>query len=415
MAKQTHRKLPAIRFGEFEGDWLKKTFQDDILSIQTGTNLLGSKNNRGTPLLKMGNIRKGYFSIEKLEYLAEEVEIEPENVAYYGDFLFNTRNTLELVGKGATWMGENGKFAFNSNLARFKFRDIDTIFYNYLYNTRSLQRQVHARAMGTTSVAAIYPRTLYSLEYNLPDPAEQTKIGTYFKELDRLIGLHQRKHDKLVKLKQAMLQKMFPQDRANAPEIRIKGFSEDWEERKLSELSDKVTNKNVTKEHSETFTNSAEFGIISQRDYFEKDISNAANIGGYYIVREDNFVYNPRVSTLAPVGPVNRNKLGRTGVMSPLYTVFETKDVDNTFLEYFFKTNLWHPFMFFNGDTGARADRFSIKDSVFMELPVPYPVIDEQRKIGSYFRNLDELASKHSTQLTKIKQVKSACLEKMFA
>ncbi len=172
--------------------------------------------------------------------------------------------------------------------------------------------------------------------------------------------------------------------------------------------------KNVTKEHSETFTNSAEFGVISQRDYFDKDISNAENIGGYYIVEPESFVYNPRISVLAPVGPVNRNKLGRTGVMSPLYTVFRTKDVDNAFLEYFFKTNLWHPFMFLNGDTGARADRFSIKDEVFMELPVPYPVLLEQQKIGTYFRTLDVLISKHATQLQKLQQIKSACLGKMF-
>ena len=100
--------------------------------------------------------------------------------------------------------------------------------------------------------------------------------------------------------------------------------------------------------------------------------------------------------------------------MSPLYTVFRTKDVDNTFLEYFFKTNLWHPFMFLNGDTGARADRFSIKDEVFMEVPVPYPVLLEQQKIGTYFRTLDVLISKHATQLQKLQQIKSACLGKMF-
>lgn len=211
-----------------------------------------------------------------------------------------------------------------------------------------------------------------------------------------------------------MFQKMFPQPGATTPEIRFKGFSEEWGKRLLSKLTSKVIEKNVLREHSETFTNSAEFGIINQRDYFDKDISNTENIGGYYIVEPDSFIYNPRISALAPVGPVNRNKLGRTGVMSPLYTVFRTKDVDNTFLEYFFKTTLWHSFMFLNGDTGARADRFSIKGAVFMELPVPYPVLLEQQQIGSYFRKLDELISKHAILLQKLKQLKSACLEKMF-
>jgi type I restriction enzyme S subunit len=414
MKEQTVSNVPQIRFKGFDGEWEEKTFDQNILSIQTGTNLLGSITGKGAPLLKMGNIQRGSFSFERLECLDRDAKVEAENIAHFGDFLFNTRNTLDLVGKGATWMGESGKFAFNGNLARFKFQGINTVFFNYLYNTSSLVVQVKARAMGTTSVAAIYPKNLNSLAYSLPAPAEQTQIGKYFRELDSLIGLHQRKHDKLVTLKKAMLQKMFPQPGATTPEIRFKGFSGDWGQRSLSKLTNKVTEKNVAKKHSETFTNSAEFGIISQRDYFDKDISNAENIGGYYIVEPECFVYNPRISVLAPVGPVNRNKLGRTGIMSPLYTVFRTKDVDNTFLEYFFKTNLWHPFMFLNGDTGARADRFSIKDAVFMELPVSYPVLLEQQKIGTYFRTLDELISKHATQLQKLQQIKSACLEKMF-
>ena len=391
------------------------TFRENITSIQTGTNLLGSTANKGIPLLKMGNIQRGYFSFDRLEYLAENVDIEPENVAYYGDFLFNTRNTLELVGKGATWIGDSGKFAFNSNLARFKFRGIDTIFFNYLYNTQRLIKQVQARAMGTTSVAAIYPKNLDSLEYNLPNTDEQSLIATYFQQLDRMIGLQQRKHEKLVTLKKAMLKKMFPQNGATTPEIRFKDFFEPWEEKKLSDISIKVTEKNAAKNCHETFTNSAEYGIVSQRDYFDKDISNSENIGGYYVVKNDNFIYNPRISSFAPVGPVSRNRLGRTGVMSPLYTVFRTHGVDNTYLEYFFKTDCWHPFMFLNGDTGARSDRFSIKNSVFIDLPIPYPLINEQQKIGTYFRQLDELIAQHGTQVEKLKQIKTACLEKMFA
>ena len=118
-----------------------------------------------------------------------------------------------------------------------------------------------------------------------------------------------------------------------------------------------MTEKNSNFIVQETFTNSAEFGVISQRDFFDHDISNAENIGGYYVVRDEDFVYNPRISVTAPVGPVNRNKLGRSGVMSPLYTVFRTHDIDTTYLEWFFKSSYWHPFMFFNGDLGNQASK----------------------------------------------------------
>ena len=168
----------------------------------------------------------------------------------------------------------------------------------------------------------------------------------------------------------------------------------------MSEVADKVTEKNADLSVHETFTNSAEYGVISQRDFFDHDISNAENIGGYYVVRDEDFVYNPRISVTAPVGPVNRNKLGRNGVMSPLYTVFRTHDINTTYLEWFFKSRYWHPFMYFKGDSGARSDRFSIKDAVFFEMPIPTPTIQEQKKIGIYLEQLDNLITLHQREPT---------------
>ena len=181
--------------------------------------------------------------------------------------------------------------------------------------------------------------------------------------------------------------------------FKSRGFSRlfcfSWEQRKLKEIADKVTEKNGNLTVRETFTNSAEYGIISQRDFFDHDISNADNIGGYYVVRNEDFVYNPRISVTAPVGPINRNKLGRNGVMSPLYTVFRTHDIDTEYLEWFFKSDYWHSFMNFNGDSGARSDRFSIKDAVFFEMPIPLPSIDEQRRIGALLNQINNLITLH--------------------
>ena len=198
------------------------------------------------------------------------------------------------------------------------------------------------------------------------------------------------------------------------PAIRFAGFTEDWEERKLGEISDKVTEKNVSRAYTETLTNSAEFGVISQRQFFDKDIANKDNIASYYLVRNDDFVYNPRISTFAPVGPIKRNKLGRSGIISPLYYVFRTHDIDLTYLEHFFTTTGWHKFMALNGDSGARSDRFSIKDSVFHEMPLPCPSIDEQKKIGELFDFLDHLISLQRRELDKTVNIKKALLEKMF-
>lgn len=201
----------------------------------------------------------------------------------------------------------------------------------------------------------------------------------------------------------------------NTPKIRFKGFADDWEQRKLGEVSSKITKKNQDIVVDEVFTNSAEYGIISQRDFFDKDIANFENIDGYYIVEPNDFVYNPRISTTAPFGPIKRNKLERTGAMSPLYYVFRPHDIDLSYLECFFQTSCWHTFMRFNGNTGARSDRFAITDKVFDEMPISMPQdIEEQQKIGSYFSSLDNLITLHQRKCDETKQLKKFMLQKMF-
>ena len=198
------------------------------------------------------------------------------------------------------------------------------------------------------------------------------------------------------------------------PTIRFEGYTDDWEQRKLNEIADKVSEKNKNNEFSEPFTNSAEQGIISQKDYFDREIVNNENLNGYYIVRNDDFIYNPRISATAPVGPINRNRLGRNGVMSPLYTVFRTHDIDNLYLEFYFKTTKWHRFMKLNGDSGARFDRFTISSTQFMEMPIPYPTLEEQQKIGEYFESLDTLITLHQRKCEETKKIKKFMLQKMF-
>ena len=282
----------------------------------------------------------------------------------------------------------------------FRPHDVDTTYLEYFFKSKYWHSfmNFNGDSGARSDRFSIKDSVFFEMPIPLPYIEEQRKIGEHLTQLDHLITLHQRKYDKLQVLKKAMLEKMFPKNGSSVPEIRFEGFTDAWEQRKLSEIADKVTEKNAGLQYIETFTNSAEFGIISQRDFFDHDIAKMSSLSGYYIVRNEDFVYNPRISTSAPVGPINRNKLGRIGVMSPLYTVFRPHDVDTTYLEYFFKSKYWHSFMNFNGDSGARSDRFSIKDSVFFEMPIPLPYIEEQRKIGEHLTQLDHLITLHQRE-----------------
>ena len=204
-------------------------------------------------------------------------------------------------------------------------------------------------------------------------------------------------------------------EKRRVPKLRFPGFTEDWEQRKLSDISTKVTTKNVDVHYTETLTNSAEQGIISQVDFFDKEISNKDNINGYYIVENNDFIYNPRISTLAPVGPINRNKLNRTGIMSPLYTVFRSSNIDLDFLEWYFQSSHWHRYMKLNGDSGARADRIAIKDSTFFDMPIKTPVnIKEQVLIGETLEKFNQYITLHQRKLEHLNLKKKALLQKLF-
>ncbi|WP_105100265.1 restriction endonuclease subunit S [Streptococcus suis] len=282
-------------------------------------------------------------------------------------------------------------------------------------STNFIQRALRYQEGTVYERMAVKSFDLLRSEILLPALPEQEAIGNFFSDLDQLITLHQRKLDDVKELKKALLQKMFPKGNGNDfPELRFPEFTDAWKQRKLGEVAEKISQKNLDRQYVETFTNSAEFGIISQRDFFEKNISSLDNISGYYIVSPDDFVYNPRISNLAPVGPIKRNKLGRVGVMSPLYTIFRFSDIHLDFVEKYFDTTIWHRYMELNGDSGARSDRFAIKDSVFKGLPIPLPSLPEQEAIGSFFSDLDQLITLHQRQLDHLKLLKKALLQQMF-
>lgn len=407
---------PKIRFKGFTKDWEQRKLNEVGVVIDPHPSHRAPKEEQGgIPFIGIGDVDEmGNINRESARPVPENVYDEHHkrydlNVPSLG------LGRVASLGKVIRLRSDIGKYAISPTISVLQFSENINIDYLYAYmNTPQFKKQFEGKSNGSTrqSVGTEMVRLLnLSMPFNLD---EQKAIGTFYKNLDHLITLHQRKCEQTKKLKKYMLQKMFPQNGAKVPEIRFYGFTYDWEQRKLKEIADKVSEKNKNNEFSEPFTNSAEQGIISQKDYFDREIVNNENLDSYYIVRNDDFIYNPRISVMAPVGPINRNRLGRNGVMSPLYTVFRTHDIDNLYLEFYFKTTKWHRFMKLNGDSGARFDRFTISSTQFMEMPIPYPMLDEQRKIGEYFDSLDNLITLHQRKCDELKKMKKYMLQNMF-
>lgn len=335
----------------------------------------------GIKVYAQENAFTGDFSIGDY-YITEDKYKELQSCELYpGDLVISMMGT---IGACAIFPENAEKGIMNSHLLRLQFdNEVIPKYIMYLLRDSDLIRKQIDRLSVGSIMSGLSSSVVKKLVFPIPTLAEQKRIVEYLDSLNNLITLHQR---------------------SSLYFLKINTFV--WEQRKLNEIADKVSEKNKNNEFSEPFTNSAEQGIISQKDYFDREIVNNENLNGYYIVRNDDFIYNPRISVTAPVGPINRNRLGRNGVMSPLYTVFRTHDIDNLYLEFYFKTTKWHRFMKLNGDSGARFDRFTISFTQFMEMPIPYPTLEEQQKIGEYFDSLDNLITLHHHKLFIINGLK---------
>lgn len=173
--------------------------------------------------------------------------------------------------------------------------------------------------------------------------------------------------------------------------MRFKKYDTNWNRKKLSDYVKKITQKNNNNVIKNVICNSAQNGLIPQLDFFDKEIANDENTAGYYIINNGNFVYNPRKSLSAPYGPVNIYKYDKAGIVSPLYLCFSVDDcINKSFLLQRFKSPCWYRYIYLNGDSGARHDRVSIKDEVFLSQPISLPSTEEQADIAEFLEKIDE-------------------------
>lgn len=273
---------------------------------------------------------------------------------------------------------------------------------------------VGKRSVGT-SQTVLSLNELRRITLPIPNQAEQQKIADCLCSIDELISAQGQKVEALNTYKKGLMQQLFPTNGETIPRLRFPEFrdAEEWEETPLNQLAKRCKQKNSLYELNRVLTNSAEFGVLDQRDFFDKDIANKSNLDGYYIVKKGDYVYNPRISKTAPVGPISKNNVG-DGVMSPLYTVFRFNNYDNSFYAHYFSSTRWHHYMRQASSTGARHDRMAITNDDFMALPLPITSPEEQQKIADCLSSIDELISAHSQKLDTLKTHKQGLMQQLF-
>ena len=201
----------------------------------------------------------------------------------------------------------------------------------------------------------------------------------------------------------------------NRPKLRFPGFDEPWEETTLSAIFIKNIKKNTDGKISNVICNSAKFGLIPQREYFDKDIANSNNTNNYYIIQKNDFVYNPRKSADAPYGPISSYKYSEDGIVSPLYLCFRAKcEINPLYFEWYFRSSAWHRYVYMSGDSGARHDRVSIKDDVFFDMPIYMPSNSEQKCIATFLEKIEFRIEKQKTLIETLKKYKRGAVRALL-
>lgn len=253
-----------------------------------------------------------------------------------------------------------------------------------------------------------------SYSFAVPSLPEQRKIADFLSAVDAVIAAQQAEVDAWEQRKKGVMQKLFSQ------EVRFKADDGSefpaWESATVGELFTFVTEKNKDGHINNVITNSAERGLVPQREYFDKDIAVDGNTKGYTVIRKGDFVYNPRKSTSAPFGPFNIYERNEVGIVSPLYTCLTPYDDEMApYLAWYFKTNRWHPYIVTHGaQSGARHDRVGMTVALMEGIPVLLPSLPEQRKIADCLASMDEVIRKAKDELAKWQELKKGLLQQMF-
>ena len=247
-----------------------------------------------------------------------------------------------------------------------------------------------------------------------PSIAEQEKIVKCLSEIDSLITAQGDKVDALKEQKKGLMQQMFPLPGETTPRLRFPEFSGGWEEKTLGEVFKRITEKNA-EDNQNVLTISAQYGLISQLDFFKKSVS-ASDVTGYYLLKKGDFAYNKSSSQGKPVGAIKPLKLYDKGVVSTLYICFRC-DVPESigYWEQYFDAGIFDGEIMSIAQEGARNHGLlNVPTGDFFKLKVKMPELSEQQKIANCLANFDSIIASESAKLESLQAHKKGLMQQLF-
>ena len=407
MGKKT--KKPQIRFAGFTDDWEQRKLGD----VADVTKLAGFEftehivySDEGNIIALRGlNIKNGQLILDDVKYIdGSNFSKLNRSKLYMDDIMFTYVGT---VGEVAI-IKENDRFYLAPNVSRIRIQSDDSPkFISHYMRTDSFYKSVIYPLIATSSQPALSMENIRKFEICLPrNREEQDRLSEWFDELDHLITLHQRKLSKLKNIKKSMLEKMFPQNSEMRPEIRFAGFTDDWEQRKLGDVGSVSMCRRIFKEQTSEsgdipFYKIGTFG--GQADAYISSELFAEYRSKYPYPKEGDILISASGSIGRTVEFTGKNEYYQD---SNIVWLSHDDRLDNAFLKCFYSVVKWAGI---EGSTIKRLYNDNILNTV-----ICMPSVDEQRKIGTFLKELDHLITLHQRKLEKLGKIKKAMLEKMF-
>ena len=404
-------KKPQVRFKGFNDDWEQRKVSETAEIAAGGTPSTSVSEYwepKEVPWLSSGEVHKKYVTytddmISKLGLSNSSAKMIKENSIL-----------IALAGQGKT----RGTVAINrislstnQSIAAMTFND-DIIPEFVFSNLENRYDEIRAMSSGDGSRGGLNKQLVGNIVIPYTIIEEQRKIGAYFENLDNLITLHQRKCDKLQKIKKSMLEKMFPQSGMKKPEIRFKGFNDDWEQRKLSDVADVrdgthaspkyiseghplVTSKNV----KDGFVNYDDIQYISDEDFDEINKRSKVDV---------NDVLIGMIGTIGNIALIRKEP---DFAIKNVALIKDAKKINYLYIYHFLQSNSTIKQLTNSMDGGTQ--KFIALGNI-RNLDIDIPSDQEQAKLGQYFESLDNLITLHQRKLEKLKYIKKSMLENMF-
>lgn len=399
--------VPEIRFNDSLSEWSKKNFLSEV-SIYSG--LTYSPNDirtQGTLVLRSSNVQEGNVSLNDNVYVNSFIVNSPN--VQKGDIIIVVRNgSQSLIGKHAIIKQEMPNTVIGAFMTGLHCKN-NSNFINALLSSTKFKKEIY-KNLGAT-INQITNKTLTSMEFMFPKENDMYNIGCFFEKLDSLIQSTSKKLVSLKQVKAASLQSMFPQEGETVPKVRFKGFEGEWSLKYVFEL---LCERNELSPQSPEFplmafianNGIAEKGERYDRSALVNDVINKQYKRTYY----GDFIYS---SNNLETGSIGLNTYGKATI-SPVYSIFYcTLNSDSNFVGYCMTRKSFIKEMI-KWRQGVMYGQWRIHEKDFLRIKVLIPSLPEQQKIGTYFRNIDRQISLQTQRLEKLKQIKAACLDKMF-